>query len=62
MKSIVILVACLSPLILAQTLVTVLPQPQGTQLASEPITVTGTFDGGMKLYDRSRESSFLLVP
>lgn len=55
MKTTSILIAGFSPLVLAQTLVTVLPEPQGTETASEPITVSDTFDGGMKLYDRSRK-------
>lgn len=33
-----------------------LPASSGAVSSSEPITVTGTFDGGMKNYDRSRES------
>lgn len=55
MKTVSLLVAGLSPLALAQTLVTVIPTPQGTETASEAITVSDSFDGGLKLYDRSRE-------
>lgn len=55
MKSVSILIAGVSPLVLAQSLTTVIPEPQGTELSAEPITVSGSFDGGMKLYDRSRK-------
>lgn len=41
---------------LAQSPTTVLPPATGTQLSAAAIVVNGQFDGGMKLYDRSRMS------
>ena len=45
----------------AQSVTTVIPEPQGTELSDAPIVVPagGDFDGGMVFYDRSRKRSAL---
>ena len=40
----------------AQSVTTSIPPATGTELSDSAIVVSGSFDGGMKFYDRSRES------
>lgn len=56
MKSAAFLAAAGAGVALAQSVTTVIPEPAGTSLSPEPITVSGSFDGEGFLYDRDCKS------
>ena len=56
MKSAALLASAGAGIALAQSVTTAIPEPAGTSLSPEPITVSGSFDGEGFLYDRDCKS------